>query len=272
MRYITFVSIMGRIISVAGIFLFVKAADDIVWAGFFQSITTVIAAVCSWGIIIKEYPDILIRVKWSHIKDAIKDSLPYFGSMVAINLYTTSTIVFLGLLTSDYIVGIYSAANRIIDAFRGGLSPIVDALYPFVNKAAKESKERAKAILRKAFIILCTGTSVLCIGILITAQWLVYYILGPSYEDSVSVLQILAFLPLIVISSNIYGLFGMISFGHQKEFVTVLVHSAILDLCIVFPLIYYMKADGAALTMVLTEIYVLYRCVKFVNASDFRFL
>ena len=126
--------------------------------------------------------------------------------------------------------------------------------------------------MRKATIILCSGTSLLCIGIFLTAKWLVYYILGPSYEDSVSVLQILAFLPLVVITSNIYGLFGMISFGHQKEFVTILVHSAILDLCIVFPLLYYMGADGAAVTMLLTEIYVLYRCIKFVNASDFRFL
>lgn len=272
MRYITFVSIMGRIISVAGIFLFVKASNDIVWAAFFQSIAAVIAALCSWIIIYKEYPDVLIRIKWTHVKEAVKDSVPYFGSMVAINLYTTSTVVFLGLLTSDYIVGIYSAANRIIDAFRGGLSPIVDALYPFVNKAAKESKERAKEILSKTFIILCSSTFVLCIGILATAKWLVYYILGSSYEASVPVLQILSFLPLIVICSNIYGLFGMISFGHQKEFVTILVHSAILDLCIVFPLIYYMNAEGAALTMVLTEIYVLYRCVRFVNASDFRFL
>lgn len=272
MRYITFVSILGRIVSVAGIFIFVNTLDDIVWAAFFQSITNVIAAVFSWIIIYKEYPDILMRIKWCHIKDAIKDSVPYFGSMVAINLYTSSTIVFLGLVTSDYVVGIYTAANRIIDAFRGCLSPVVDALYPFVNKIAKESKERAQSVLRKATIILCSGTSLLCIGIFVTAKWLVYYILGPSYEESVSVLQILAFLPLVVITSNIYGLFGMISFGHQKEFVTILVHSAILDLCIVFPLLYYMGADGAALTMLLTEIYVLYRCIKFVNASDFRFL
>lgn len=272
MRYITFVNMLGRIVSVVGIFWLVTSEKDIVLAGFFQSITTVIAALASWILIIFKYRSLVIRIKYKYIKMVIKESYPYFVSMVAINLYTTSTTVFLGLITSEYIVGIYSAANRIIDAFRGALSPIVDGIYPFINKKVKESKEDALKLLKKIFIVLSSFVFILCMSIFITSDLLVHYILGPQYIDSVNTLRILSMLPLIVIVSNIYGIFGMISFGYQKIFSKILVHSAILDLLIVFPLIYWLQAEGAAITMVLTEIYVLYRCVYFVNHSDMRFL
>lgn len=272
MRYITLVSTAGKITSVAGIFLMVSGPNDIVWAGFFQSVGNFIAAIFSWIIIIKEYPDILMRVKWRQIKEAITESVPYFGSMVAINIYTTSTVVLLGLLTNEYTVGIYSAAIRLTDAFRGALNPIVDSVYPFVMKAAKESKEKALSILRKTVISLSSFTALVCLLICIFADVIVHYILGTSYDESVTVLRILSFVPWISITSTIYGIFGMISFGYQNQFSTILVCAAVLDLIIVFPLIWVFYADGAAFTVMITETFVLYRCVRFVNHNEIRFL
>lgn len=272
MRYITIVSTIGKIVSVSGIFLFVAGPEDIVTAGLFQSVGNLVAAVFSWWIIFKEYPDICMPVRFRHIKAAIVDSVPYFGTMVAINVYTVSTTVLLGLVTSAYIVGLYSAANRIIDAFRGGLSLIVDGLYPFIMKTAKESKEYALTVLHKAFIVLISFTAALCVLICIFADVIAYYILGPGYKEAVTILRILSFLPLIVIASNVYGLFGMISFGYQKQFSTILTQSAVVNLVIVFPLLYLFEAEGAAFAMMVTEGYVLYRCVRFVNRSDIRFL
>ena len=148
MRYITLVSTIGKIISVGGVFLFVSTSADILWAAGFLSCSNMVAALLSWIILWRMFPSLLRRVKWKQIKRAICDSFPYFTSMIAINMYTNTTIVLLGLFSSEYAVGLYSASIRIIDAIRGALNPIVDSLYPYIVRTAKESKNQALIILR----------------------------------------------------------------------------------------------------------------------------
>lgn len=272
MRYITLVSTIGKVVSVVGIFTLVTGPEDILWAGLFQSSGNLVAAIFSWIIIFSEYRDVFVRVSWQDIKNAILESVPYFGSMVAINIYTISTTVFLGILTSDYWVGIYSSANRIIDALRGGLSPIIDSIYPHVNKVASQSKDAALKLLKKTFIAMVSLTALLSASVFVFSPFLIELVLGSGYEDAIIVLKILSVIPVITIASNIYGLFGMLAFGYEKQFGKVLIHSAVLDLCVVFPFIYLWQANGAALTMACIEAYVLFRFWHFVTNSDIRFI
>ena len=55
MRYITIVNIIGRFLSVVCIFYFVKTPDDYILAGLFQAVVPLIAGICSWIILLKNY-------------------------------------------------------------------------------------------------------------------------------------------------------------------------------------------------------------------------
>lgn len=256
MRYITIVNIIGRFLSVACIFYFVKAPSDYILAGLFQAIVPLIAGICSWIILWKKYREVFILPKFQSVKQVFIDAWEIFTSTIAINLYTASNIVFLGLLTNNTIVGYFSGAQKIIQNINQLISPVTQAIYPYVSKTASNSKNDALKFLRKIVLILGGGTFIGSILIFIFAEWIVDILLGAGYEQSILLLRILAFLPFIISLSNIFGIQTMLVFGMKKQFNKVLLSAAIVNTVIVLPMIYFYQAIGVSVSMTITEIFV----------------
>lgn len=256
MRYITIVNIIGRFLSVACIFYFVKAPSDYILAGLFQAIVPLIAGICSWIILWKKYREVFILPKFQSVKQVFIDAWEIFTSTIAINLYTASNIVFLGLLTNNTIVGYFSGAQKIIQNINQLISPVTQAIYPYVSKTASNSKNEALKFLRKIVLILGGGNFIGSILIFIFAEWIVDILLGEGYEQSVLLLRILAFLPFIISLSNIFGIQTMLVFGMKKQFNKVLLSAAIVNTVIVLPMIYFYQAIGVSISMTITEIFV----------------
>lgn len=256
MRYITIVNIIGRFLSVVCIFYFVKAPSDYILAGLFQAIVPLIAGTCSWIILWKKYREVFILPKFQSVKQVFIDAWEIFTSTIAINLYTASNIVFLGLLTNNTIVGYFSGAQKIIQNINQLISPVTQAIYPYVSKTASNSKNEALKFLRKIVLILGGGNFIGSILIFIFAEWIVDILLGEGYEQSVLLLRILAFLPFIISLSNIFGIQTMLVFGMKKQFNKVLLSAAIVNTVIVLPMIYFYQAIGVSISMTITEIFV----------------
>lgn len=256
MRYITIVNVIGRFFSVACIFYFVKVPSDYILAGLFQAIVPLIAGICSWIILWKKYREVFILPKFQNVKQVFIDAWEIFTSTIAINLYTASNIVFLGLLTNNTIVGYFSGAQKIIQNINQLISPVTQAIYPYVSKTASNSKNDALKFLRKIVLILGGGNFIGSVLIFIFAEWIVDILLGAGYEQSVLLLRILAFLPFIISLSNIFGIQTMLVFGMKKQFNKVLLSVAIVNTVIVLPMIYFYQAIGVSVSMTITEIFV----------------
>lgn len=256
MRYITIVNIIGRFLSVVCIFYFVKAPSDYILAGLFQAIVPLIAGICSWIILWKKYREVFILPKFQSVKQIFIDAWEIFTSTIAINLYTASNIVFLGLLTNNTIVGYFSGAQKIINNINGLISPITQAIYPYVSKLANNSKVDTLNFLRKVVLVLGGGNFISSVLIFIFAEWIVKILLGEGYEQSVLLLRILAFLPFIISLSNIFGIQTMLVFGMKKQFNKILLNAAIVNTIIVLPMIYFYQAIGVSISMTITEIFV----------------
>ena len=256
MRYITLVNIIGRFISVGCIFYFVKSPSDYILAGLLQAIVPLVAGICSWIILWKNYQEVFILPKIDGIRQVFIDAWEIFTSTIAINLYTASNIVFLGILTNNTVVGYFSGAQKIIQNINQLISPITQAIYPYVSKTASNSKNEALKFLHKIIFILGGGTFVSSVLIFIFAEWIVDILLGVGYEQSVLLLRILAFLPFIISLSNIFGIQTMLVFGMKKQFNRVLMSAAILNTVIVLPMIYFYQAVGVSISMTITETFV----------------
>lgn len=256
MRYITIVNIIGRFLSVACIFYYVKKPDDYILAGFFQAIVPLIAGICSWIILWKNYREVFILPKYQDVKRVFVDAWEIFTSTIAINLYTASDIVFLGVLTNNTIVGYFSGAQKIIQNINQLISPVTQAVYPYISKMANNSKNDALNFLRKIVFILGGANFIGSILIFIFAEWIVEILLGEGYEQSVLLLRILAFLPFIISLSNIFGIQTMLVFGMKKQFNRVLLSAAIVNTVIVLPMIYFYEAIGVSISMTITELFV----------------
>ncbi|STY72093.1 Putative O-antigen transporter [Megamonas hypermegale] len=256
MRYITIVNIIGRLFSVVCIFYYVRIPEDYVLAGFFQAIVPLIAGLCSWIILWKNYKEIFILPKYRDIKQVFIDAWEIFTSTVAINLYTASNLVFLGLLTNNIVVGYFSGAQKIIQNINSLISPITQAIYPYISKITNNSKSDALKFLKKMVWILGGGNFIVSILIFIFAEWIVDLLLGDGYEQSVLLLRILSFLPFIISLSNIFGIQTMLVFGMKKQFNKILLSAAVINTIIVLPMIYFYQAIGVSISMTITEMFV----------------
>lgn len=256
MRYITIVNIIGRFLSVVCIFYYVKLPEDYVLAGFFQAIVPIIAGICSWIILWKNYREVFVLPKYKEVKQVFIDAWEIFISTVAINLYTASNLVFLGLLTNNMVVGYFSGAQKIIQNINSLISPITQAIYPYISKTANNSKLDALKFLRKIVWILGGGTFIVSILIFIFAEGVVDLLLGTGYDQSILLLRILAFLPFIISLSNIFGIQTMLVFGMKKQFNRILLSAAVINTIVVLPMIYFYQAIGVSISMTITEIFV----------------
>lgn len=256
MLYITLVNVIARFCSIAGIFYFVKQPQDYILAALFQAIVPLVAGICSWVILVKNFSEVLCLPTFDEVRNTLKEGWGIFASTVAINLYTASNIVFLGFLTNPVTVGYFSGAKKIIDNITQLMSPISQAVYPHISKLVTQSPKEVKPFLKKVLLILGGGTFIGSVFIFIFADFVVEILLGSGYEQSVLLLRIMAFLPFIIAMSNVFGIQIMLPFGMQSIFSRILICAAALNTCMVLPLIYFWQDIGVSISIVATECFV----------------
>ena len=252
MRYITILSLTGRIVAVGLLFYLIRSPEDYVLAALLQSCTAVFAGIVSWKIIHKEWPGILCRPVIKDLLEVYKNSWTFFLSSLAVNLYTSSDIVILGVLTNPTIVGYYSGAEKLINCVKRGISAVNDAVYPFISQKFKESKEVALQFLRKQLLVYLLCGTLGGFAILFFSPVVVPWLLGEKYIPSIGVLQAMSFVPLVVAVSNIFGYETMLPLGMQKAYSQTL----ILNLILIVPSILWKEALGVAFCVMITETFI----------------
>ena len=253
MRYITLVNVVANVFRVAGIFIWVQTPQDYLLAALFNAVVPLISAIFSWVILTKDYPEVLVLPSVHGVKEMLVDGWSIFTSNIAINLYTASNVVFLGMMTNNVVVGYFSGAKKIIDNVTQLISPITQAIYPYVTKKASDSRSDAIKFLHKLLVLLGVGNLLLSLFVLIFAEYIVEILLGVGYEQSVLMLRIMALLPLIISLSNIFGVQTMLVFGMQKEFSRIIMIAAAVNTIMVLPLIYFYMGVGVCVSILVTE-------------------
>ena len=256
MRYITIINIVGRTLSILCIFMFVSSENNYVLEAFLQSCTPFIAGIFSLILIANKFPGILQKPDLKNIKTAFSEARQIFVSNLAISLYTNTDIVLLGILTNNTIVGYYSGADKLLNCIKRGISAINDAIYPFISQQFKLNFSNAIRFLKKQMFVYVLGGIMGGVIILIGSPIIIPWLLGSKYIHSILPLQIMAFVPLIVALSNIFGYETMLPLGMEKIYSRILLLASVLNLIIIVPLILFFQENGVSMAMLITEIFV----------------
>ena len=256
MKWITISTLLARIIVIPMTFVFVRDMGDVWIAALIQSCAVFLSGVISIYII--------ARGKWISgfdfdlliINKCLTDGWHLFVSTSAISLYTTSTAIILGAMISPIAVGYYNAANTIRGATQGLLNPIAQAIYPRICFMISNNYNNALQLIKKTFKYFC-GISFFCsLCLFFFASPIIQIVAGSSYVNSISVLRWMAFIPFIVAISNVFGVQTMLTHGYKKEFGRILIYSGVMNITIIFPLVYFYQENGAAISLLLTESFV----------------
>ncbi len=256
MKYITLLNAFSRGIFTACIFVFIKRQTDYPYVPLISSIGAVTAGWMSLRIAFKTFGVKFRFPTTEALVYQIKEGWYIFISTVAISLYTVSNTFLLGLFTNNTIVGYYAAAEKIIRAVLGLLSPVSQTLYPYVSKLASESRERALGFARKALRLIGSGTLLVSILLFLFAPLIVSVVLGKQYLPSIIVLRVLACIPFVVGLSNVFGIQIMLTLGLKKQFSKVITSAGVLNVIMSLILIPLWHHAGVAVAWLITETFV----------------
>ena len=203
-------SAWGRIIGIA-----ISSLLKVLFILYNQSLICFIWAIVIENLFINVSFVILYRIKFKisphkwkinidKIKNLLKDGWPLILSGLAMAIYMKIDKVMLGFLTSDYGVGIYSAAARITEASYFIPVAISISLFPYILKSKNINLEEYKNRLQLIYSFYTWLSIFMSIIIYLIAFPLIDILYGKAYIQAVDVLQIHFF-------SNIFVFLGVAS-------------------------------------------------------------
>jgi len=264
MKYIAILSVMTKVFSTVGVFVFVDEKSDYLLVPLLTSVGVTVAGVVALYLAFTKFNVSFRPQKWGTLNFYLCDAWHIFFSSLAMSVYTISCTFMLGIFTSNTIVGYFSSADKIIQAVKGMYVPISQSIYPLISKKVHESKRAAKSFIEKITRVICGGMFFVSLLLFLSSEVLVMELLGENYQESIMLVKVMAFLPFIISLSNMSGIQTMLTFGFKKEFSHILSEAAILGLCLSLTLITIYHELGAAISLLLIETYVAIRMKQFV--------
>jgi len=260
MKYITVLNISAKFIAVVAIFVFVQKQSDYLIAAGIQSGGFVIAGLLGLFSLRRVAPLRSAFPSWRAIVETLREGWHVFISTGAISLYTSSNTFILGLVTNTVTVGYFSAADKLVRAVQGILTPVSQAIYPHINALARQSREAALTFITKSLKWLGLVSLMGSVLLFIAAEPLVMLVLGSQYAASIALLRWMAFLPFIIAMSNVFGMQTMLTFGMDRLVGRILLLAGLINLTIIVPLVCALGPAGAAISLLIPETFVVVAC------------
>ncbi len=272
MKYITYLNIVCRGIITILIFVLVKNKDQMdVYVGL-NSLSSLAIGLISLGLVFLKFKVRFKMPDMKNIRTQIVEGWYVFVSSVSIVVYTSSTTIILGFVVGKEAAGYYAGADKIRVAVQGLITPLFQTVYPYVNKLAKESAARVLSFIRKELVIFSAVGIVCSLIIVFKADFIVTMFIGDDYVNSIGVLKILAFAPLLVLIGNIVTVQGMLSLGLKKEYSRIYMITSTVGIVTMFLFIYFFGTLGAAYSVLLIEVLVVALTLVYLKKSGISFL
>ena len=211
MKYITLIDIISKSIFTVLIFVFVQSESDYILVPLISGVGYIIGTIFSLIYLFRRFKKSFIICSFSVLKKYFNDSLMFFLSRVSVSLYTTSNAFFLGLVTSNIMVGYYAVAEKLYMVIRQLYQPIVQVIYPYMSKSknVKFFKKLYPIIISLNFI----GVYVLWVY----APEIIFMVTNETFLETVKVFRILLIVACVVVPSVLIGYPFLAALGYKNE-------------------------------------------------------
>jgi len=188
--------------------------------------------------------------------EILKKAWPFALSVIAITVYYRIDTVMLGVFKDDQAVGYYGAAYTIILLIIGGISFLMNAIFPSLSILYKSSMAKFKDNVNLYFKMVLLLSVPLVTLVFCFSKTIVNVIYGNKFaEFTPLILQILVWSVLLLYTYAIYSV-GLSASDKQKVYLKGVVSGAIFNVVANLLVIPKYTYYGAAVTTILTEILV----------------
>lgn len=246
-----------KLIFSLSVLLLIRKADDYVYQNLAISVSQILVSVAALYVAVRRFK---IKFAWPtgpELRNRFKEDRTLFFSSVMITIYASSNVFILGLLSLPYNVGIYAAGTRLegmAESFVG--LALNQAFFPIVAQAFGQGREQGLRMVRTTFFPLFIVMVLVSAGLWLVGPYVITLLYGAKFAGAVTVLRIVALLPLIIGMSNLLGLHTMLNLRMDRAFFTVTAVGSVVGLALNMLLIRRYAHVGAAYALVLTETYI----------------
>ena len=251
--YITLRSLITHLVALLLLFLMVRESDDVIP----YAMVTVLAT--SGGNIFyligrRKYARIRFTIN-DGMKRHIKPIMTIFANTVTTSIYVNSDIIILEILTSDRIVGLYSASAKIYSIVKNILASVITVSVPRLSHYwQNKQKEEFDATCHRVFMALFVIGAPAMIGLASLSRYVVLLISSSKYEEAAPSLQILSVALLFSLYAWFFKSSILIPTGNEEKILRATLIASILNISLNFLLIPAFMQNAAAFTTLIAEV------------------
>lgn len=197
MKYITYLTLTSNLGFLVGLFVFVKQEDDFYLVPLLQAISSLTIFMAALVLISREFKVNFSRPEMQEVKTILIEGRHAFISQLAPNLYNNSAVFLLGMFANNSIVGLYTAATKVIDAVISFGYILSNTFLPYLSRDLQKYK-----IIQK--IMLVSGL-VLTIATFIMAKWITILLFSSDNLDVAIYIQWMAICIFLLFTTMTYG-------------------------------------------------------------------
>jgi len=258
MKQITFLNFISKAIFTLLILLFVKKPDDYLLVPLIQSFGFLTSGLIALFIVFNVFKIKFQFVSINTIFNELIDGFNIFISNLSTNIYSASSVVILGFVTSDAVVGMYGIAEKLIRIITSMFYPISQAIYPrTVQLSNKINKDTAIDFLKLIYkIVIVLSFTSLIFSLLFSDLFLKFLI--DDIELSKKVFITLSPLLIVIPISIILFHNTLLPFKLDKYYLKIYLTGAITNLFLLYFLVFVLELGvmGAAYSLLFCEILV----------------
>lgn len=262
MRYLTIVNASSKILFTVLTFVVVRQRSDYQLLLLLNSCGYLLAGALSLVLVRRQFHLGLRRVALSDICFQLKAGSAVFGSTIGMNLYRNANVIILKQFVSDDVVGLYSAAEKVIKGFQSILSPVAQALFPHLGLRFKDKSVRENMqMLRKVSLPFTIMVLVVATLVYLFAPYISDVLCGKEFVACVPLIRIMTLVILFGEVNYLIGIVGLINMDGQRYFFQSVIVVGIFSLLFMLRTTPLYGAEAAAWAMSLSEMLLFLLCL-----------
>lgn len=250
-------NIFVKIISIIGIFIFVKIKADLWKYVLILSASNLIGSIVMWPGIKSSltFP----VMKELHFRRHIRPTIEYFIPNIATSIYTMIDKTMIGFFSDGASQnGYYEQAHKIEQMMVQFLLSIsVVGRSRMANYFAEKRYEDARKTIDSSMRMIFFLSIPMCVGLIVVAEDLTLWFLGTDFAECVILLRIFALLLIIISLSNCASNMYLLPNGKQNKFTIGVYTGACINIVCNLFLIPRYGALGATIASVFSEFIIL---------------
>lgn len=245
MKYITIQSIASKLIFTVLVFVVIHNKEDYLWQPILTSIGAFVPAVWGLAILKKKYGIIIKRPSIKSIYYELKNGFSMFITVFLPTVYTQLNTILLGVFNGNVATGIYSGGTKFTSLAYSLFQVISRTVYPFFARKMDQHKFYVQISLAISIII--------SLFFFIFARPIVMLLLGQEFENTVTVLKIVAFTPIAMSLMNSYGVNFLVLKGEENLMRNIIIFVTLFGVVLGSIGAYFYSYIGVAIASLTTQ-------------------